>query len=528
MSSSVLMSKKEREPLFVLIHSMNKSEKRLFKLFAARPSGKSGSEVKFVMLFDIMEGMNQYDEEKAKKKLGGMSTHQFSNLKRHLYQQILRSLRLHNQQGYIDIRIREQVDFARLLYGKGLYLQSLKLLEKIRTTAENHHQDALLLEILEFQKYIEERHITRSRKSPGKVEKLLDDAHQMSLTVQRFSQITKLKIEIHGWYIQHGHIRTLEDKRRLESYFHKETPANLKMEELSPLERINMYQAYIWFHFILLEFSLCFSYALRCVHQFDQHPNLINEDKNAYMRAIHYILTALDRLGRLADIPRYIDKFEVFLANHEHEFEVLNHSTAFVYLYNAKLNYFFRTGNFKAAQELVPVVSKKIKGFGRYLDKHRVLVFYYKFAYLYVANNNADKALDYLNALIDLKARHLREDIQSYSRLLLLIAHYELGNYALLEYLTLSVQRHLSKLSELNKMQTETISLIIRLVQAEASDHQEIFRESYQILYEISQDNFEKRSFFYLDVLTWVRSKIEGRNMAEILQDDANNYSATR
>ena len=86
-----------------------------------------------------------------------------SNLKRHLYKQILISLRLIYIQKNIDIQIREQLDFARILYGKGLYMQSLKLLERIKRTALEHHQDVLHLEILEFQKMIEARHITRSR-----------------------------------------------------------------------------------------------------------------------------------------------------------------------------------------------------------------------------------------------------------------------------------------------------------------------------------------------------------------------------
>ena len=38
----------------------------------------------------------------------------------------------------IDIQLHEQMDYARILYNKGLYLQSLKDLEKIK--ANGPHQ----------------------------------------------------------------------------------------------------------------------------------------------------------------------------------------------------------------------------------------------------------------------------------------------------------------------------------------------------------------------------------------------------
>ena len=40
---------------------------------------------------------------------------------------------------------REQLDFARILYGKGMYMQALKILERIKQTALEHQQDILHL-----------------------------------------------------------------------------------------------------------------------------------------------------------------------------------------------------------------------------------------------------------------------------------------------------------------------------------------------------------------------------------------------
>jgi hypothetical protein len=87
---------------------------------------------------------------------------------------------------------------------------------------------------------------------------------------------------------------------------------------------------------------------------------------------------------------------------------------------------------------------KKLTEFSLYLDRHRVLVFHYKIASLYFGSGAPEKAIDYLNKIINWKV-DLRTDLQCYSRLLHLIAHYELGNYQLVEYLARSVYRFMAK-----------------------------------------------------------------------------------
>ena len=63
------------------------------------------------------------------KKLPGVSKTQFANQKSHLYGQVLASLRLSHLKDDIDIELREQLDYIRVLYKKGLYFQSLRLLQ---------------------------------------------------------------------------------------------------------------------------------------------------------------------------------------------------------------------------------------------------------------------------------------------------------------------------------------------------------------------------------------------------------------
>ena len=53
----------KQEPVFDLIRSMSKAEKRNFKLYATRLSGNQ--EAKFISLFDCMDMLEEYDETKT-------------------------------------------------------------------------------------------------------------------------------------------------------------------------------------------------------------------------------------------------------------------------------------------------------------------------------------------------------------------------------------------------------------------------------------------------------------------------------
>lgn len=144
------MSNRSADALFLLVKSLEKSEKRNFKLFARRNS--SSDNLKTIRLFDALDKMNEYDEASLLKKNREIKKQQLSNLKASLYKQILYSLRLIRDENNIDIRLHEQMDYARILYNKGLYLQSLKQLERMKEMARSFQQLTYMQQALFFEK----------------------------------------------------------------------------------------------------------------------------------------------------------------------------------------------------------------------------------------------------------------------------------------------------------------------------------------------------------------------------------------
>ena len=78
--------------LFSLVKSLSKAEKRNFKLYANRNHLKG--QLKFIELFEILEKAETFDKKQILKQLKGVPESKLPNLKRHLYTQILSSLRV--------------------------------------------------------------------------------------------------------------------------------------------------------------------------------------------------------------------------------------------------------------------------------------------------------------------------------------------------------------------------------------------------------------------------------------------------
>src|SRR5690606_22901853 len=87
----ITMPNRRNDELFQLIKSLEKSEKRHFKLYIKRSAGTD--DLKIVQLFDAFDKMDEYDEGALLRKNKAIKKQQLSNMKAHLSKQILASLR---------------------------------------------------------------------------------------------------------------------------------------------------------------------------------------------------------------------------------------------------------------------------------------------------------------------------------------------------------------------------------------------------------------------------------------------------
>jgi len=507
------MPNRSTDALFQLIHSLQKSEKRNFKLYVQRNT--SSSDLKIVQLFDALDKMKEYDEKELMGKTVSVKREQLPNMKAHLYRQILASLRLLQSSDNIDIQLHEQLDYARILYNKGLYMQSLRILDRVKENARRHNQVSFLIEVLFLEKKIESLHITRSMQD--RADALTAESVATNGQLERVTALSNLSLQLYSWYIKNGHARNKEDEDHIESYFERHLTPELRRPQ-GFYEKLYFAQSYCWYAFIRQDFLMYYRYSQKWVDLFNDDTGMTGIETINYLKGLHNLLTAHFTLRNFNGFRKTIKLLEQFGSSDTVEQSTNNRVQVFVYLYTAKINQHFLEGTFQEGLELVPEITEQLKEFSIYLDSHRVLVFYYKIASLYFGAGNYDTAIDFLNKIINWKM-DLRDDLQCYARLLHLISHYELGNFQLLEYLIKSVYRYMAKMQNLSLVEEEVFRFLKGTFYLSPRKLQPEFEKLLNRIKHLEKSRFETRAFAYLDIISWLESKLHHKQVYQIIRE---------
>lgn len=507
------MPNRSTDIVFQLIRSLQKSEKRNFKLYIKRNS--SNEDLKIIELFDAIDKLADYDETQLLKKLTSIKKQQLSNTKAHLYKQILASLRLLKSTESVDLQLHEQLEYARILYNKGLYLQSLKILEKTKELAISFNQDSFLVQVISLEKKIETLHITRSMQNRAEI--LTNEATEVNERRRMITGLSNLALKLYSWYVQNGHARDEEDEQHIKKYFWENLPPNANAQT-GFYGRLYLYQSYCWFAFIRQDFLMYYRYTQKWVDLFADQPHMVPVETSHYIKGMHNLMNAHYDLRNYQKLAITLKDFEKFAATDVANMHDNNRIQTFVYINSAKLNLQMSVGNFKEGLMLIPSLEENLEEYNLYLDRHRVLVFNYKIATLHFGSGNYEKCVDYLRKIINDHV-DLRSDLQCYARVLHLMAHYELGNTDIIDHLIKSVYRFMAKMKNLTVIEEEMFKFLRKSFHVPRQSLKPELEKFLNAIKKFEKSRFETRAFAYLDIISWVESKLYDKSMSQVIRE---------
>ncbi|WP_281846346.1 hypothetical protein [Olleya namhaensis] len=507
------MTKAQKDNLFLLVKSLTKSEKRQFKLYVGRLGVNSDS--KFLNLFNLLDKSKMYDEA-AIIKSGVVKKQQLANVKAHLYKQVLISLKLNPSHQNIRSQIREQLDFASILYHKGLYKQSLKILDKAKELAILNEEKNLAFEIVELEKIIESQYITRSIGS--RADQLTVQAKELSELNVITSKLSNLSLQLYSIILKTGYVKNEAESKAVTKYFEDRLP-EVDLAKLGFREKLWFYKTYLWYSFLMQDFLNCYKYALKWVGLFYENPSMISLNPVFFLKGNNYLLEAL---YFIKNKPKFVGKLSDFYAIVERsDFPKDENVASLVFLYGNfhKINQYFIDGSFENGLGLIPEVEADLMVYSNKIDAHHKMVFYYKFASLHFGAGNNKECIRYLDKIISNKSLSMREDLLCFSRVLNLVAHYEAGLDYHLETLLRSTYKFLIKMNDLHEVQKEMIKFIRGLQDIYPQDIKKEFKKLLEVLKPFEDHPFERRAFLYLDVISWLESKISNRPVGQIVKE---------
>ncbi|MCV9388264.1 hypothetical protein [Reichenbachiella ulvae] len=510
------MSKKSSpQPLFQLIKSLTKSEKRSFKLYVSRINEEN--EVKFITLFDILDRLEEYDEAVIIKKMSNISKAQLANLKSHLYKQVLLVLRISHLKNDVDIQLRENLDYVRLLYKKGLYDESMKLLNKIKLTANNYKKNIFKLALLNYEKNIENQQMltldtTTTLKLDRETKSILN---KINVAQSFFSVALRMKAQ----FLKGGMARSEDELEKINKIFYSSLPEYDKAH-LSFSEQYNMCRAYYWYSYLIQDFESCVKYTEIWVSIFKEN-NLTHLRHAEFLRGLNRLLQSLFRINDRDRFNMYYEELIEFEKLYMKAIDSNSKQLLLRCLTIQTLNKCFMEGDFKKYEHKLTRYLTKIEDNMEYIDRNNQLVIFYKSAILYFGLQDYEKCMVYLERVLEDHDEHLREDLKSFSYIIFVIALYEQRDYKKLEKVRKRAFVYLRQRNILGKFHHIILQFIKRSEHIMPLDLKGELKNLRSSLEPLREDKFESKPLLYFDIMSWLESKISGRSFLEVVKEAA-------
>lgn len=217
-------------------------------------------------------------------------------------------------------------------------------------------------------------------------------------------------------------------------------------------------------------------YAKEWVGLLESNPTMIERDVDLYMRGYHYILTTANHIKDRITHANSLVKFEAFRKDSYKKFNANSQILSFLYVHTGRLDSIILNGHFDQSDEVLSRAQNRIQRYKFKLDSHRVMVFYYKFAWIYFGKGNHAKAIIYLDKIINNELYKLREDLQNYARIMKLMCHFDLGNIDILEYLIKTYSNYFNRKKGLNVFLKRSMECFKSLALKGESEHKSILK----------------------------------------------------
>ncbi len=503
---------KRTEELFSLIHSLNKHEKRFFKLSASIESG----EKQYMQMFDIIAHQSVYDEKEILAKLK-ITKNVLSFQKNYLQRLILNKIA--SLSSSKRAQVRNLLTQADILFNKGLYSLHHKLLKKAKELAKQNDLNDYLLEISTMEHTL----AWRNQQLP-EAAKALEEKKENISQLQIEIQYHRLANKIITRLAQLGTARSTKEMQELKKLVNDPLIRNEKKAVTFRCKNLVLHTLSLY-HSLAGDPLKEYKYCKKNVELFLANPEKTELSIQNFLFALHTAIHACNRLKRYDQSKYYLDLMQQNYSRVNTEREKI---WIFYNFHDNNLDYYIRTGKFKEGVPEVEKLTQALQLEEHKLDKMVNLILYSQIARLYFGAENFSKCIEWLNKILSQEdILRLRPDIEMQIKLFYLIAHFEKGHEDLIPHLTRSLHRYLSSKKRLYKFENILLDYLgKRLFRADSKKEMlDQFKNLKKDLLPLASDNYEKIPLLSFDYLSWIESKIENRKFSEIVKEKSRQLS---
>lgn len=507
---------KKQKKLFVLIKTMNRGEKRAFKLYAKKYNKNNSF---YIRLFDILDKMEIYDEKivKAKAFRTAKDAKQFPVIKNQLFNILLDSLQKHKNNKTSSFLSHTHLNSHDILMERGMYEEALNYLLKAEDRAKKTEDFPILISILNKKKSIYQR-ISNPNNFIQKIHAIAKEKKELLKTLDIEDWFAEQYHEIYHLYrFYNGRLSEDAIKRAIEIKSH--------LNEQQTLPSIKA-KHYFYLAQTILLYSLsdskgAISYVEKHIQLMKENPFFLETNTNEYLKSINNFITIKIGLKDFETALKEVENLEAEIPKKLGDINKFIEQRIFEIGYSARLSIAMENTEIEEGLKLVPNITKGIqtyKNAGMSIDRNIRLSF--GVAMLYFWKEEWTECLLWLDKIetIEQETKIGPSHIFSYYRILKVICHFELGNRELLESIIRATRRYLVKNKQLFEIEELLLKYLKKLSTAPYASHYEIYRTIKEKLEDIDTSGGKQPIQSSLRIKAWVNSKITGKSVEYFLE----------
>lgn len=509
------MSNKSSDSLFRLVKTMTRAEKRYFKIFSSRHV--IGGTNNYLTLFNIIEKMEEYDEDKVFKKLKEKQTDKrLSILKNRLYNAILKSLDAFHCNNGIEVQLQRQLHSVKILYEKSLVDQALKVLKSTEKIAEKNKHHLMIVAVQEWKKKL----IEKAGCEELAVDDVYKDARQRSKEAFDYMNLSNelwmVRNEMNYRLSVFGKARCGAESKVFNELMKKAEVIFKSMPDSQDLKcrQRNIQSLY---YYAMNDNAASYSLLKDSLVFFGKNKNRCENNLEEYISTLSRAIRLNVQMQNWKDAHTLIAKLQHLLKKHSAELNDEIEFLKFCQVNCSELMLHVKSWNFEDGIALAPRIEHDLAKYEFKLSRSSRIEIKLSLAFVYFGAGNYRDALKWLNELLNEDGADKYTSIYSIARILNLMVHFELGHRDLLPYLLRSTQRFLETRNILFGCENTLLRFIYESQKKSNSALlPELCERLISNLDTLKSNSFESAVFDYFDFSTWAKCKLDKLKFSEL------------
>lgn len=500
--------------LFDLVKSLTKSEKRFLKLNATALNLPSDQLIFFNNLEQKAQLKDNFFEFNNSK---GLNSNELNKqLSENLYSFILKCLRSFHAESIISFMIKDEITNVLNLFDKAQYKQCRKILNKQKQEAYRYERFHHVLELTNIEKQLIAVESQFNIKN-NTIENIVKEELDVIKKAKNFGTYTLLHSKINLNVKQKDKANSQQDLEIIDSYLNSALLKNKK--EAQSIKALLIYH-----HCRSILFCRCLKNRSRekecllLLDLMDKNPDFIEEMPKRYLANLNNLINIAYEEKKYKTCRIRIKQLEEKL-----DLKIFNATDLqlkiLIPTLNMKLMINGNSGFSKAAEENITEIEQVLKEYKGRISKDLEWMLYYNIALINIYSSNYSKAQYYISLILSDGNNVLRQDLQSFARIINVILQFELGNKRELSYIISTIKNYYDGSITFYKTEKLIFGYFEELSQTnDAIDVQKLFLRFKQDLEKVMKDPLEKSIFFYFEIDVYIESKIKGIQMTKLLQ----------